>query len=374
MSELDKGAKLKSPDSFKGLVIIVIVMAHIFLATDRASGGVMPPYLQALYLGLMGFFIISGYFYRSGRGFKENFLKRFKQIVIPILVATATLPLFMYLYLNLLGYGLPIDGLISSIVWECGFGDPFLPVGGEIVDTSLAIVSYGNYYLLTMVWGFLYFYAIADRVLDDFRKTFAAIAILLTIAVVVLFLFPVRIPTYPILGLMGASFMLFGAFLARQNYIEVMESVGKKKTFYLFPAVGLIAGIGMCYILPPGTGFDMYVFGDHGAFSAYPFFIEASLMFLPIIFIAYLLTKVSVLFTVLSTVGRHTIAILLLHPVLLKAMSAPFYEIEPVWIMPSVAPMWFKLVAGVIAIVVCVIIGHLLGKLLAKLQERASKE
>lgn len=374
MDGSDHKVLLKSPDTFKGLAIIMIVMVHVLLSVDRDGEGSMPVYMQAIYLGLMGFFIISGYFYRPERRFKSNFLRRLKQIMIPMLAATAILPLLMYLYLNMLGYGLPIDDLIESIAWEIGVGEPFAPIGTEITSLSVSRLAFGVYYLLAMVWAFLFFYAVAGRVLEDTKKTFAAIVIILTAEVLLTFLLPYHILRYTYLGLIGAAFMLLGAFLAKQNYIEVMESNSKKKTFYLFPLGGLVAGIGLCYILPPGTGFDMCVFGDYGSLSIYPYFVQASLVFLPAIFISYLLSKVPVLFPILSKVGKHTISILLLHPLICKAIVAPFYEVQPFSLMPDEAPMAFKLATCVITIILCVVIGHLLGKLLTKLQERASGE
>jgi len=58
-------------------------------------GGGMPVIVQSLYLGLMGFLILSGYFYRP-RGFKTNMGKRLKQIAVPLAIGSLTLPLILW--------------------------------------------------------------------------------------------------------------------------------------------------------------------------------------------------------------------------------------------------------------------------------------
>ena len=78
--------RLISVDVLKGILIVAIVFIHLVISRDivsTADAADIEGYtvgsesigslvIQALYLGLMAFFVFSGYFYRPGRGFVEN--------------------------------------------------------------------------------------------------------------------------------------------------------------------------------------------------------------------------------------------------------------------------------------------------------------
>ena len=61
-------ARLSSVDILKGIIIIGVVLTHTVIRRGD-NGGEIPLFMQALYLLLMAFFLISRYFYRLGKGF-----------------------------------------------------------------------------------------------------------------------------------------------------------------------------------------------------------------------------------------------------------------------------------------------------------------
>ena len=78
--------RVRSLDMYKGIAILGVIAVHVFIfptmQQGEAEGSGMPLVVQALYLGLLGFFAISGYFYRPNRGFANNVKKRLLILVL----------------------------------------------------------------------------------------------------------------------------------------------------------------------------------------------------------------------------------------------------------------------------------------------------
>jgi fucose 4-O-acetylase-like acetyltransferase len=324
MEETDDRQHLKSMDVLKGIIMAVIVIGHMFLV-DGAGGDPsgqdvrqLPPILQALYLGLMAYLILSGYFYRP-RGFKNNMLKRLKQLGLVTAVASLILPLILWLYLNAFGYDLPISDYFDAVLRNVGLYN----LAGDLPATPCyTFINFGSYFLIGMLWGFLIFYALADRILDDWRKVFATILILLVIEVIVVEFIPFKLPLLMKLGPINAAFMFFGGWLARRRFLENIEYGNKREPkYWAIPIVCFIAGVALCILLPPGIGYDVLYFGDYGAISVFPYFLEAILMFVPIALLGFIFSKIPVFSTLLDFLGRHTVGIILLHPVVGKMLA-----------------------------------------------------
>ena len=67
MEDIQGPRRLKTADVLKGVLILGVIFVHMFMLnkvddTERSTS----LFLQPLYVGLIGFFVISGYFLPSG--------------------------------------------------------------------------------------------------------------------------------------------------------------------------------------------------------------------------------------------------------------------------------------------------------------------
>ena len=111
MGEGDRAIRSRSMDIFKGVAISIIVILHIGIVAKGDVGNPAPP-VQALYLGLVGFFIMSGYFFRPGRGFRENMLRRVRILLLALLIAAIGLSVISFLWCYLWGQPTDLDDLL----------------------------------------------------------------------------------------------------------------------------------------------------------------------------------------------------------------------------------------------------------------------
>jgi fucose 4-O-acetylase-like acetyltransferase len=207
-----------------------------------------------------------------------------------------------------------------------------------------------------MMWAFVIFYALIEFVLDDLKKIAAVIIALLVVQFLICYFIDVGL----FMGLkevpIAAAFMFLGFVLSKYNLIDTIEKMElRTKAFWLPFLVCLIAGLVLCFILHPGTGFDKASFGYLGAASVFPFFVEAGLMCIVYIYIAAFVAKIPVLSKALEICGQHTMGILLYHGSIATAIFALF--------APLSFDSWFptldfttRLVIGIVTFVLCVII------------------
>lgn len=376
MAEAEGHQYLKSMNVLKGIILSIIVFGHM-LVIDRSGGGGessggLPFIIQALYLGLMGYLILSGYFYRPSRTFKENMIKRLKQIGIPLIVAAVTLPLILYVYLNILGYDLPISDYWISVLRNLGSYNSFVPYDQQVAVETVTFINYGAYFLTGMLWGFLIFYGLAKYILDDWRKILITIVILLVLQVILVDFVQIKLPLMMKLGPIDAAFMFVGAWLAQHKFLENVEYGDKKnKWYWIVPIVCFIAGVTLCYFLPPNIKYDLYIYGDHGAISVFPYFIEATLMFIPIAYIGFLFSKIPGISWFFDLLGQHTLGTILLHPAVAKILVAAFgFTVSATDLVPADVPMGTRLLIAFLSLIIPVILCHLAPKLKDKLKAK----
>lgn len=67
MESYETSGRLRTADVLKGILILGIVFVHIFMLNESGIlERTISPILQCLYLGLIGFFVTSGYFLPYG--------------------------------------------------------------------------------------------------------------------------------------------------------------------------------------------------------------------------------------------------------------------------------------------------------------------
>ncbi len=351
-------ARFASPDVLKGVIIVLIVLVHIVLLSNTSSeeGRSQPLVLQILYLGLMAFFLLSGYFYRPGRSITENIKKRAIQLLVALVICSVALPVITYCWLALMGQPSDISDIFDAFIKSMYLNDLFEKPGMNLSYVACC-TCVGYYYPWAMMGGFLIFYTIANYVMDDYRKIAAAIVALMGVTALIILFWDVKMPFQVHLAPIAACFMLIGATLAKVNLLDKVESFDWKSGKYWLPlVVCLIVGVGLCFIFPPGVKFDYLVFGDYGAWSIIPYVIEAVCMFVVYLYLAKLFSKIPVLAKLIEIAGQHSLGILLLHGFVATMIFAPFFVIPTTSWFPTDLTMVQRVIVAFATLILCIVI------------------
>lgn len=363
-----QGQRISSLDIMKGLMMILIVVIHIiYLAesdTERPTSS-SPIVIQMMYLGMMLFFISSGYFFRPGRGIGKNIRKRMVQLLVPILIGLTVLPAILYVYLTVLGQGPTLDDLLPSYKAILGGVNVFRPYDEPYVDVGMCFVFNGYYFLQLLVVAFLLFYPLAEKVLDDRRKLIVSIVILIACTALLREFVDVRLPFYSQLSPLAAAFMLFGAALGRRQVVEYIENGEKDLRYWSIFAGALAVTVVMELLFPTGTGFDNTFFGDFGGYSAFTYFIASCSMCYVLLVIGSLFSKIPLLSSALSVSGRHPIALICLHIFVIKLFMAPFHHLSHVKTFPQV-PMTEAVIYWIVAVTIIVLAAEYIPRYIGK--------
>jgi len=359
-------------DALKGFIIIVVVFIHLVMLSGMNREGSATEtalFLQVFYLGLMSFYIVSGYFFRPGRGFAENMKRRGIQLAGSIVVCSVVLPLVLYGWYTLCGNCPGVDDLWESMVQCFGFMKVF-----ESLDTSLysplTSPGTGYYFLWSMLFAFVVFYAVADRICGDWRKQVAVIAVLLAVQCLYTEFVNIRLPMGIYLAPVGSAFMVLGMFLSERRILERIAGFTVRSWKYWASfAVALASGLGLVAVFHPEVMFDKGFFGFYGGYSVFPYFLEAGLMFIVFLYLMEIVVKVPVISVPFVEMGKHTLGTLLLHVFFAKMLVAPMYP-SYTGVMPNMGLVPSLAVAAVTA-VLCFVVCRFGPGLVSEIRERA---
>ena len=329
MGDGDGPVRSRSADIFKGVAISIIVVLHIGIVSKGDVGEMAPP-IQALYLGLVGFFIMSGYFFRPGRGFRENMRRRAKILLLALLAAAIGLSLISFLWCSLWGQPTDLDDLVLCIQRTLTLERSFVDFDDR-PPWAICGFSMGYYYLWVLLISCVIFYAVADRIRDDWKLGLAVIAVLLGITVAYRELFSFSLPFNLNLCPIATVFMICGMYLAKFDLLERIDSSGLRDSrFWILFAVSTVCVMAMVYVLPPSIDFEYMNFGKFGGWSAIPYVAEGLLAFVMLMCLFRLLSMVPVVSSVFVEIGKHTLGILILHVFVAKSIMAPFFTFDDV--------------------------------------------
>ncbi len=361
--------RIKSLDVYKGIAILGVLAVHVFVySTMQDKGGDqsgMPLVLQGLYLGLLGFFAISGYFYRPNRGIRNNLRKRFGILGLAYFSCAIILPMILCAEMAIAGPNTPsFSDYVEALKWVCGSPMLFEPYE-DPNSYAMCAGAIGYYYIQIMLVTFLVFYIVADRLLCSWKRMLAACLFLGALQVLIPEVYPNNLPFHSQQLPIGLLFMLLGAYAGRFKLVEKVEYGGWRNRWVL-------AGLGMCavicviltYLFPPGTGFNNCQFGDHGGWSAIPFIFDAAAMIMVEVFICFMISKIPLLSCLISYLGKHTLSLMLLQGFVVKLVLIPFYEIPTDSWFPTVS-MATKLLLYAVSIVLPITISNLIVRHLA---------
>jgi len=327
MEEEDRSARSRSMDIFKGVAISIIVILHIGVVAKGDVGNPAPP-VQALYLGLVGFFIMSGYFFRPGRGFRENMMRRVRILLLALLIAAVGLSVISFLWCSLWGQPTDLDDLLLCMQRAFTLERSFVDFDDR-PPWAICGFSMGYYFLWVLLISCVIFYAVADRIRDDWKLGLAVVAVLLGVTIAYRELFDFSLPFNLNLCPMATVFMIAGMYLAKTDLAEWIESSGPRgRGFWLLFAASTLCVMALVYILPPSIDFEYMDFGKYGGWSAIPYVAEGVLAFVMLLCIFRLLSMLPVISWMFVDIGKHTLGILILHVFVAKTIMAPFFTFD----------------------------------------------
>ena len=327
-------SRIRSLDILRGAAIIGVITVHIMFGAGRGVDGDVAGgfnVAELVYAGLPMFMVITGYFYKSGRSYMDNVKHRVVPVILVLVISTVFLTSIMFGYMWMLGYDLSDYDLFSDILAIIVGKECFSTIGVDGFTAGAVLAPYdisaGYYYLQILAVGLLIFYAIADHVLDDWRKTVTAMFALLSMTALYLELVNIQLPFSAQLGPVVASFLLLGALLGRYNVANYIENGYRQKKYWIIFFGFVLAAVASVILFPSGMNLYNSRFGANGALSVFTFLFLSITCGAVLWFITAFLIRVPVVSTVFTYAGLNSIILFTQHMFIAKLITAPFYTI-----------------------------------------------
>lgn len=325
--------RIESLDILRGGAIIGVITVHIMFGAGRTVDGMSAglSIAEFLYAALAMFMVISGYLYKSGKDYRTNMMTRVLPILIILGFSTILFTTLMYGYLYVLGYDLSQYNLLEEIgevlVGKGCFQNLHADDFSAGYVSSPFDISAGYYYLQILAVGYVIFFAIADLVLDDWRKCLAAIVSLFAIAGLYVEFIGIQLPFTAQIGPVVAAFLLVGALMKRYDFALFMENGFRKKSYWLMIVSMAIIGV-ICVMYFP-TGMRLYnsQFGAYGSWSVITFPILSLSCGIILWFISVLLIRVPIVSDIFRIAGIASIVLYSMHMFIAKLITAPLHTL-----------------------------------------------
>ena len=286
---------------------------------------------EFLYAALAMFMIISGYLYKKGKDYRANLTTRVLPILIILAFSTILFTTLMYGYLFVLGYDLDQYNLVEEIVEVLtGKGcfqnihDPGYSAG---FIASPFDISAGYYYLQILAVGYLIFFAVADLVLDDWKRCIAAIISLFAITGLYVEFIGIQLPFTAQIGPMVAAFLLIGALMKRYDFALFMENGFRRKGYWMMLLSSAVIGLICIKYFPTGMMLYNSHFGEYGSWSIITFVIHALSCGIVLWFIAVMLIRIPVVSDTFRIAGIASIVLYSMHMFVAKLITAPLHTL-----------------------------------------------
>lgn len=342
-------ARTRAQDIAKAFMIISVIFFHCYMLTFTDYRDVLKDFniLFAIFPFLLNsFFFYSGYNYLDkGRSYKENVLRRVKQLLIPMAIAlvisTITIGSMELIFhhdnaldtLKAIGNSTLFTLMSEPLALMIGF-----PQDGLI--TFELILSTG---LLWFIYS-LFFCSLAFYALVKFtnKKTSHFVSVIIGLLLISFALgqyvgvyLPYCVQAYPVI----LAIMLTGAFLREHNFLD--RPLETKKDYILtilnlLCAEGLV--IGTCLVthyqfgaMTTGTmmgsqfdatlkGFDVFIIFAFSILGTYVFHT-----------LGRFIDRVPLLGTGMSYIGSHSATFYLFHPIFLDLIAITIFQKKIIW-------------------------------------------
>lgn len=341
--------RTRAQDAAKGIMIIAVVFFHCYLMTFENSTDALGTFniLMAIFPFLLSsFFFYTGYNYQpNGKSYKENVLRRFKQLIIPMIIAfiiSAILISSMELIFDHADIGARFLAIGNSVLHGL-MSDPtakmigFPKNGGELYNLFLALSL--NWFLYALFICSLFFYPLVKFTNKRLENLISIDIALLTISFclghfVGIYL-PYTVQCYPTI----LAIMLTAAYLRKSHFLN-RRILSKKDSWHhainMIIAEGLVIGICLaCHysfgsLLTgslPGGMFDPVLRG----FDAIIAFIFSIIGTYFIHTLCRLIKHIPVVGLSLQWVGNHSAFFYLFHPVFLDLAAIVIFQKKRMW-------------------------------------------
>ena len=197
------GARLDFIDIAKGVMILAVVLSHAWFANSDILGDYLP-------FSMPVFFFLSGYTYKTGRGYLRNLWKRVLTLVVPYLLFCAVCNLFFPVY----------AGLVKKISM---MSYSFLPKPAALwvavakADALGMLMSTPMWFLASLFTASILFFAVADGCRESAWKTLLCAAVLTAAAIVIDIVKKGTLPWYVDLAPYAAAIMLLGSYCGHRR-------------------------------------------------------------------------------------------------------------------------------------------------------------
>lgn len=295
---------MEEQDVAKGIAIFLVMALHILVVHKAAYQvlALLAGFIMAL------FFFLSGLNYKPGKTYKENIIKRIKQILIPFLIYVLIITIIVGSYLMITGQSSFLD--ILQTLGNCLLGSQFSS------QIGLASTSMQLHRCLMIIWFIIMllsatfiFYGVVDLCLKSLYSFISISILLLSITILLGYLnlslpFYLReAPTITVIMLFGALFKKYKIFENPSKMWVIINSL-VAYGLYLFVAIifrggGFIMGGRLLGSFGPLEGLITIIYAIFGSYSFLNF--------------CRLLTHVKGLKFILTYLGNNSVYYLLLH-------------------------------------------------------------
>ena len=299
-----KPRRMEEQDVAKGIAIFLVMALHILVVHKAAYQvlALLAGFIMAL------FFFLSGLNYKPGKTYKENIIKRIKQILIPFLIYVLIITIIVGSYLMITGQSSFLD--ILQTLGNCLLGSQFSS------QIGLASSSMQLHRCLMIIWFIIMllsatfiFYGVVDLCLKSLYSFISISILLLSITILLGYLnfslpFYLReAPTITVIMLFGALFKKYKIFENPSKMWVIINSL-VAYGLYLFVAIlfrggGFIMGGRLLGSFGPLEGLITIIYAIFGSYSFLNF--------------CRLLTHVKGLKFILTYLGNNSVYYLLLH-------------------------------------------------------------
>ena len=341
--------RTRAQDAAKGLMIIAVIFFHCYLVVAPNSQDALMTfnYLIAFFPFLLSsFFFYTGYNYQpNGRSFKDNIIRRAKQLLIPLVVAFALSTILisaMEIAYNHVDIKATLHSIGNSIVYGFFLSEPFAMMihfpqsGGLLLELVIALGLLWFLYVLFICS--IPFYLLVDRTNKKLELLISVDIICMVIAFCLGEFWGTYLPyglqIYPVI----LAIMLTAAYL-RQSHFLNRRILSKRDSVHhalnMIIAEGLIVGICLACHFKYGAIFTGSIPG--GQFDPVLKGFDAPIILLFSIIGTYFLHTLCRLIKhipgvgiSLQWIGNHSAVFYLFHPVFIM-MVALFFNKQTIW-------------------------------------------
>ncbi len=197
------------------------------------------------------------------------------------------------------------------------------------------------------------FYATADKIAKSLKYLIPTVAVLLVLAALATYL-PFHLPFNYDLVPMALSFMYIGAYMKKYEVVRFLETQWKTKKYWLILIPVTAIGVVFSIFFPTTLGYANLCYGEHGAWSAFTFFVLNLCCGYFLMALCGFACKLPHLTKALSFVSARVPYVLLLHVFFLKLLSTPFFGMSYSYYYPYM-DVQFKIIIAVASILLSLI-------------------